>query len=109
VVPRRPEIQAVALSSQRNAVLSRNGADIDAEGGSGTALQAACYKGHKMIAELLLKNGANANAVAGLYINALGAASSAGYKLLVKWLLENGANVNDGNALKKALWGGEHG
>ncbi|KAJ7831047.1 ankyrin repeat-containing domain protein [Mycena olivaceomarginata] len=59
-----------------------------------TALQAAVGQGHEVVADILLKNGADVNAPGGYLGTALQAASMAGYGALVQLLLEHGADVN---------------
>jgi len=51
--------------------LLAKGADINAQGTYGNALQAASAKGHQAVVELLLAKGADVNAQGGLYGNAL--------------------------------------
>ncbi|KAK0514475.1 hypothetical protein JMJ35_003092 [Cladonia borealis] len=82
--------------------------EINAQGGFyGNALQAASYKGHKEVVQLLLDSGAYINAQGGHYSNALQAASYKGRKEVVQLLLDRGADVNaqsgpNGNALQAA-------
>ncbi|KAJ7473698.1 hypothetical protein B0H11DRAFT_1866618 [Mycena galericulata] len=88
------------------------GADVNAEGRNGTALQAACRGGHTDVAQLLLENGANVNAQCGVFGNALQAASAAGDPGdIVPLLLQKGAAVNAeggffGTALQVACYRG---
>ena len=57
----------------------------------GNALQAASYKGHEKLVELLLDKGADVNAQGGYYGNALQVASDKGHEKLVELLLGRGA------------------
>jgi hypothetical protein len=89
-------------------VLAKEGAEVNVQGGSfGNALQAASYRGHQEIVELLLEKGAEVNAQGGRYGNALQAASARREQEIAKLLLEKGAKVNAqgghyGNALQAA-------
>ncbi|KAL4793151.1 hypothetical protein BDV19DRAFT_231391 [Aspergillus venezuelensis] len=81
---------------------------INAQGGRyGNALQAASFRGHEKMVQILLDQGADVNAQGGRYGNALQAASSEGHEKLVQILLDQGADVNAqggqyGNALQAA-------
>ncbi|KAK2603444.1 hypothetical protein QQS21_004395 [Conoideocrella luteorostrata] len=56
--------------------LIHNGADVNTQGGYyGSVLQAASYRGHQEIVQLLLDEGADVNAQGGYYGSALQAAS----------------------------------
>jgi ankyrin repeat protein len=72
-------------------LLLEKGADVNAQGGYGNALQAASVGGHEGIMKLLLEKGADVNAQGGSYGNALQVASTEGHDAIVKLLLENGA------------------
>ncbi|KAH8696903.1 ankyrin repeat-containing domain protein [Phaeosphaeriaceae sp. PMI808] len=94
-------------------VLGDKGAEVNAQGGEhGNALQAASYKGHREIVELLLEKGAEVNAQGGYCGNALQAASYWGRQEIMELLLEKGAKVNAqggycGNALQAASHQGD--
>ena len=85
---------------------------INAQGGEyGNALQAASWRGHDKIVELLLEQGADVNAQGGYFGNALQAASWLGHKEIVQMLLDKGADINIeggyyGNAIQAASLGG---
>lgn len=87
-----------------------NSADVNAEGGwYGNSLQAASFKGHEKIVEMLLGEGADVNARGGQFGNALHAASYIGDEKIVEMLLGKGANVNAqggryGSALLAAVY-----
>jgi ankyrin repeat protein len=87
---------------------SRDGVDVNAEGGScGNALQAAAFRGNNKIAELLIAKGADINAQGGCYGNALQAAAFRGNNKIAELLIAKGADVNVqggeyGNALQAA-------
>ena len=93
--------------------LVKQGADVDAEGGTyGNALQAASFSGDEKVVAMLLERGADVNAQGGAYGNALQAASYWGYEKVVTMLLERGADVDAqggayGNALQAALSRGD--
>jgi ankyrin repeat domain-containing protein 50 len=81
------------------------------KGFHGTALQAAVFKGHSQIVQLLLDEGADINTQGGTYGNALQAASLRGHEQVVQLFLDKGADVNaqggyHGNALQAASRGG---
>jgi ankyrin repeat protein len=87
-------------------------ADINMQGGKyGNALQAAAYRGHQEVVQLLLDMGAGTNIQGGKYGNALQAASLAGHQEVMRLLLGKGANINAqggryGNALQAAAFRG---
>ncbi len=77
------------------------------------ALQAASYRGHDQVMQMLLDKGADINAQGGEYGNALQAASYGGHDQVVQMLLDKGADINaaatgsDGRtALQAAAEGG---
>lgn len=75
-------------------LLLEAGADVNAQGATyGTALQAACYRGHDAVVKLLLDAGADVNAEGGEYGNALRAAKANGHEKIVHLLLDAGANA----------------
>ncbi|KAL4867877.1 hypothetical protein BDV12DRAFT_186298 [Aspergillus spectabilis] len=80
---------------------------INTKGGRcGNALQAASFRGHEKVVQILLDQGADINAQGGHYGNALQAASIRGQEKVI--LLDQGADVNSqgggyGNALQAAL------
>ena len=91
------------------------GANVNAEGGEyGTAPQAASFKGHTEIVEMLLASGAIFDEQRGHYGNALQAASSKGNDKIAEVLLASGATVKapsrcyrpDGDALQASSSGG---
>ncbi len=85
---------------------------INAQGGRyGNALQAASYRGHEKVMQMLLDKGADVKAQGGRYGNALQAASYGGHEKVMQMLLDKGADVNAqgghfGNALQVASYGG---
>ncbi|KAL4768440.1 ankyrin repeat-containing domain protein [Aspergillus nidulans var. acristatus] len=87
-------------------------ADINVQGGKyGNALQAAAYRGHQEVVQLLLDMGAGTNIQGSKYGNALQAASLAGHQEVMRLLLGKGADTNVqggkyGNALQAASLGG---
>jgi hypothetical protein len=73
----------------------------------GNALQAASYNGHEKVVQILLDQGANANAQGGHFGNALQAASANGDENVIQLLLDHGVYINSqggyyGNALQAA-------
>ena len=81
-----------ALSPTSRSSVSKN---INAQGGEyGNALQAASYRGHEKVVQILLDKGADINAQGGRYGNALQAASYRGDENVVRLLLNHGAVVN---------------
>ncbi|KAK5633165.1 hypothetical protein RRF57_008879 [Xylaria bambusicola] len=90
------------------AYLLEKGADARIQGGKyGSALQAACGRGHIDVVHLLLGRGADVNVQGGKYGNTLQAACSSHNIKTVRLLLDRGADVNaqggkHGNALQAA-------
>ncbi|GFF23322.1 NACHT nucleoside triphosphatase [Aspergillus udagawae] len=84
----------------------------NAQGGRlGNALQAASFRGHEKVVQMLLDRGADVNAQGGRFGNALQAASFRGHEKVVQMLLDQGADVNAhgglyGNALQAASYKG---
>jgi len=76
-------------------LLLERGAEINAGGRFGNALQAASYRGHKEFVQLLLERGADVHAEGGLYGNALQAASYGNDKEIVRILLEDGGEPRE--------------
>ena len=65
--------------------LLERGADVNAQGGIyGSALQAACSRGHNKIVQMLLEWGADINADNEYYGSALQAACSEGHDKIVQ-------------------------
>ncbi|KAK5563056.1 hypothetical protein LTR43_011324, partial [Exophiala xenobiotica] len=93
-------------------MLSTSPVDVNAQRGEyGNALQAASFRGHENVVQLLLDQGADVNAQGGRYGNALQAASNGGHEKVVQLLLDQGADVNTqggryGTALQAASNGG---
>jgi ankyrin repeat protein len=88
-------------------MLLDKGANVNAQGHLGNALQAASAGGHEQVVKMLLDKGADVNARGGVYGNALQAASLGGHEQVVKLLLDKGSDVNArggvyGNALQAA-------
>ena len=81
-----------ALSLESTSNLSKK---INTQGGYyGNALQAASYRGHDKVVQILLDKGADINAQGEYYGNALQAASIGGHDKVMKMLLDKGADVN---------------
>jgi Ankyrin repeats (3 copies) len=71
---------------------------MNAQGGEyGTALQAAAFKGHGTIVQLLIDRGGDVNARGGMYGGALQAAVMDGHHEIVSLLLETAAAVPNVN------------
>ncbi|KAJ7444013.1 ectomycorrhiza-induced ankyrin-domain/NACHT-domain-containing protein [Mycena latifolia] len=93
-------------------LLIETGADVNAQGGKyGTALQAASHWGYKIVARLLIENGAHLNQTAE-DTTALWVAAAKGREAVVQLLIESGANLDIqgpyGTALEVAFtWGHE--
>ncbi|KAL5364805.1 hypothetical protein BJX96DRAFT_168590 [Aspergillus floccosus] len=81
---------------------------VNAQGGHfGSALQAAAYKAHEKVVQMLLDRSADVNAQGGHFGNALQAAAYEAHERVVQMLLDRGADVNAqggsfGNALQIA-------
>lgn len=107
-------LQAASIGAHDQVVrtLLKNGANVDAQGGTyGNALQAAASNCHIQTVQILLEKGADVNLQGGIYGNALVAAAWKGGFRLVQMLLEKGADVNTqhgshGSALIAASTGG---
>lgn len=95
-------------------LISRGELDKDTlwfSGFFGTALQAASYRGHYDVSEMLLKAGAAVNPAPGFYGNPVHAAAWNGHAELIGLLIMYGADINAkgggyGNALVAAAKGG---
>ncbi len=75
--------------------LVREGADINAQGGSyGNALCAASYSGRPETARVLIERGANINAQCGSFGNALCTAVAMGHVEIFLFLLDESADIN---------------
>ena len=97
-------LMAVASRSESMVVLLiDNGADVNAKGESQeTALHLAAFYGDAQIAQVLLKAGADANAIGYRHDDTpLQVAALHGHADVVKLLLAHGANVNAENMLHK--------
>ncbi|KAL5610522.1 hypothetical protein FOBRF1_006639 [Fusarium oxysporum] len=95
--PRASRLYYACLAGLTGAArdLMTEGADVNAQGGEyGNALQAASYRGHLQIVQMLLDRGADVNAQGGKYGDALQAASYGGHLQIVQTLLDRGADVN---------------
>ena len=102
---------SVGLSCAVHDILEATLSYNDKEEQYSSSLVAASYRGHREIAEVLLKYGANINAEAGPYSTALQAASARGHRSVAEVLIKNGANVNAkggfwDTALQAALYQG---
>jgi ankyrin repeat protein len=103
-----PLYYAVCLKAvQLTKVLLEDGADLNVYSDVaifGNSLQRAANDGFETLVELLLKNGAEGNAIGGAYGTALQAAAYQGSENIVKVLLDVGADVNvRGGAYETAL------
>ncbi|KAB2570428.1 Ankyrin repeat domain-containing protein 50 [Lasiodiplodia theobromae] len=80
--------------------------DVNVQGGLyGYPLQAAAFKGHESIVQLLVEHGADVNAQGGLNGNALHAASTEGHVGTMRVLLDHGVSANvRGEAYGTALY-----
>ncbi|KAI0098743.1 ankyrin repeat-containing domain protein [Nemania sp. FL0031] len=92
-------------------LLSKKHSDVNARGEHGNTLQAACFRGHWDVVNILVDNGVNINARGGTYDNALQAASLRGHREIAELLLQSGADINAqggkyGNALQAASFQG---
>ena len=72
------------------------GTDVDKKGSTlgSTALHQAARKGHKEIANLLINNGADVNAVTDNGVTPLHTSAGLGHKEIAELLIAKGANVN---------------
>ncbi|KAK0932696.1 hypothetical protein LTR29_015734 [Friedmanniomyces endolithicus] len=91
----QPLYYAALFGLERStSALIDKGVDVNAQGGDhGNALQAACSKGRKKIAEMLISNGAD-NAPKGYNSTALQAACAEGHEKTAELLLSHGVDVN---------------
>ena len=86
-------------------LLLAHGAEVDACGPDGTALQLACYDGCMATVKALLDHGADPNLADGSYGGPLQAAVIGDHPELVQFLLDSGANVNLGPGKRSRFWG----
>ncbi|KAK1067825.1 hypothetical protein LTR12_007627 [Friedmanniomyces endolithicus] len=110
--PLQPLYYAALCGLERStSALIDESVDVNAQGGEyGNPLQAACSKGHKKIAEILISNGAD-NAPRGYKSTALQAACAEGHEKTAELLLSHDVDVNApgqkyGAALQAACAGG---
>jgi ankyrin repeat protein len=73
----------------------------------GTALQAASFKGHPQIIQMLLLSGADVNIVGGAHNTALHAASTECRPEIVEVLLASGARLYPFAPQEESWWDGE--
>lgn len=90
--------------AEATSILVEAGADLDAQGMTGTALMGVCFKGHLEIARLLLDAGANPDVQHANGSTALIFAAMFNQEAIVDLLLERGADAGakDGNGLTAA-------
>ena len=70
-------------------------AELDVVGGFyGSALQAACYRGHLQVVKFLCNRGADVNIRGGEYETAINAAACMGHEMIVQHLLDMGADIS---------------
>ncbi|KAL4757668.1 uncharacterized protein BDW70DRAFT_171116 [Aspergillus foveolatus] len=81
-------IASLGENSQRKGAINTQGGEYD------NALQAASYRGHEGVVQILLDQSTGVNAQGGFYGNALQAASAEGHEKVVQILLDQGAKVN---------------
>lgn len=97
-LPRGPGLHYASKSGLTTvaSLMIQNGADVNASGYYGSALNAAAHNGHLDIARLLVDEGADVNSLAGYGVDgsALKAASEQGHLDIVQFLLGKHANVN---------------
>ncbi|KAL8744547.1 MAG: hypothetical protein Q9184_007987, partial [Pyrenodesmia sp. 2 TL-2023] len=80
-------------------------ADIDSVGGLfGTALQAACARGHKGAFDRLMRWGADVSVKGGRYHSAINAAASCGHHYMVQALLDREAQINGPTVDNSRVW-----
>jgi ankyrin repeat protein len=95
---------ALRSAASRSLLLTKllvdNGADVNIESYSGTALSAACEANDQSVVKFLLESGARIDTAA------LTSASSHGHAEIVKLLLAKGADVNNSRALIEAAGSG---
>ncbi|CAI6080125.1 unnamed protein product [Clonostachys chloroleuca] len=84
--------------------LLEDGADINAKGHDGTALNVALDRGHDEIVHLLLQAGADADARNVYGETPLYVAAERGSHRIVQWLVEHTTDINATSSFRKPLW-----
>ncbi|KAI1759776.1 hypothetical protein GGR53DRAFT_470994 [Hypoxylon sp. FL1150] len=75
-------------------LLLRHGIDANTSGRSGPALQIACFKGHKEMAEALIEHGASLTCAEGSYGGPVQAAVLGGHLDILRLLVTAGVDIN---------------
>lgn len=85
----------LGLDSVLAHLLSISAVDVNAQGGEhGNALQAASFRGHEKVVQILVYKGADVNAEGGEYDNALQAALFTGHEKVAQLLTASGARLS---------------